>query len=50
VFMVLATVDNESHLKALSALSDIIGNDDDLALIKEGDVDVIYNLLGKGGV
>ena len=50
VFMVLATVDNESHLKALAALSDIIGEDDKLALIKEGDVEVIYNLLGKGGV
>lgn len=50
VFMVLATVDNESHLKALAALSDIIGEDDKLVLIKEGDVEVIYNLLGKGGV
>lgn len=48
VFMTLATIDNESHLKALSSLVDIISDDINLDLIKEGNIDSIYELL-KGG-
>ncbi|HZJ86610.1 MAG TPA: PTS sugar transporter subunit IIA, partial [Erysipelothrix sp.] len=48
IFMTLATVDNESHLKALSSLVDIISIDEKLEQIKNGSIEEIYAIL-KGG-
>lgn len=48
IFMTLATIDNQSHLKALSSLVDIISIPANLEKIKVGTVDEIYTLF-KGG-
>jgi transcriptional antiterminator len=48
VFMVLATIDNQSHLKALASLTNILSEDENLELIKKGNIDEIVSLF-KGG-
>lgn len=48
VFMVLATIDNQSHLKALASLTEVIGDDDLLAAIKDGTKEEILKILEGG--
>lgn len=49
IVMTLATVDNQSHLKALSSLVEIISDDENLQQIKDGSVEEIYKILKEGG-
>ncbi|AMC93963.1 hypothetical protein AOC36_08180 [Erysipelothrix larvae] len=49
IFMVLATVDNHTHLKALAGLTEIISVDEKLQQIKDGDIETILRVLKEGG-
>lgn len=49
IVMTLATIDNQSHLKALSSLVEIISDDENLQQIKDGSVEEIYKILREGG-
>lgn len=49
IVMTLATIDNQSHLKALSSLVEIISVDENLQRMKDGNVEEIYKILKGGG-
>ncbi|WMC91578.1 BglG family transcription antiterminator [Kineothrix sp. MB12-C1] len=47
VFLVLATVDASSHLDALANLSDILGDRENIHILRSGDKEEILNLLRR---
>ena len=47
IFMVLATIDNQSHLKALSSMTDLISDDETLAWIKSASPSEIRSEIEK---
>lgn len=49
LFMVLATIDNSSHMKALASLTEILYDDVNMKLFQSGDVSAIMNLIQEKG-
>lgn len=49
LFMVLATIDNSSHMKALASLTEILYDDANMKLFQSGDVSAIMKLISKKG-
>ncbi|MEG1301724.1 MAG: PTS sugar transporter subunit IIA, partial [Erysipelotrichaceae bacterium] len=49
LFMVLATIDNSSHMKALASLTEILYDDKNMELFQSGDVAEIMRLIQQKG-
>lgn len=49
IFVVLATPNKNIHLRALSSLSEIVGDEDNMKVFLSGDLDKIDNLIQKLG-
>lgn len=49
LFMVLATIDNSSHMKALASLTEILYDDENMKLFQSGDVSAIMKLIETKG-
>ncbi|MFM1538705.1 PTS sugar transporter subunit IIA, partial [Helcococcus bovis] len=47
VFLVLATTDSKTHLRALSALSKILEDEENIKILETGDYEKIINLIKK---
>lgn len=47
IFMVLATIDNNSHLKALASLSEILFDKGNLDIFKEGNKETILKIINE---
>lgn len=49
LFMVLAPIDNTSHMKALASLSEIMYDQENIAILCEGNMEAIMKLIGDKG-
>ena len=49
LFMVLATIDNSSHMKALASLTEILYDDANMKLFQSGDISAIMKLIQDKG-